>query len=53
MRWEYYVQLFVFQLSGAFANSSFRVLLAELIPIGSEIRWFGMQLVLSCATVSI
>lgn len=22
-----------------------------MIPVGSEIRWFGMQLVLSCATV--
>ena len=51
MRWEFYFQHFIFQMSGAFVNASFRVLLAEMIPIGSEIRWFGMQLVLSCATV--
>lgn len=51
MRWEFYIQLFLLQLAQAFVNGPFRVLLAEMIPIGSEIRWFGMQLVLSNATV--
>ena len=46
------MQLLVFQISGAFVNASFRVLLAEMIPVGSELRWYGMQLVLSCSTVS-
>ncbi|ETN36788.1 uncharacterized protein HMPREF1541_09066 [Cyphellophora europaea CBS 101466] len=50
-RWEFYVQLFIFQTSGSLVNASFRVLFSEMIPVGSEIRWFGMQLVLSCATV--
>lgn len=50
-RWEFYVQLFVMFLSQALVNSSFRVLFSEMIPAGSEVRWFGMQLVLSCATV--
>lgn len=51
MRWEFYIQIFLLQLAQAFVNGAFRVLLSEMIPIGSEIRWFGMQLVLSCGTV--
>jgi MFS-type transporter involved in bile tolerance (Atg22 family) len=51
MRWEFYIQILLLQLAQAFVNGAFRVLLSEMIPIGSEIRWFGMQLVLSCATV--
>lgn len=51
MRWEFYVQILLLQLGQSFANGPFRVLLSEIIPIGSEIRWFGMQLVLSNATV--
>jgi hypothetical protein len=51
MRWEFYVQVLFLQLGQAFVNGPFRVLLSEMIPIGSEIRWFGMQLVLSCGTV--
>ena len=51
MRWEFYVQILLLQLGQAFVNGAFRVLLSEMIPVGSEIRWFGMQLVLSCATV--
>ncbi|KIX01250.1 uncharacterized protein Z518_08975 [Rhinocladiella mackenziei CBS 650.93] len=50
-RWEFYVQLFVISLSGSFVNASFRVLFSELIPKGSEVEWFGLQLILSCATV--
>lgn len=51
MRWEFYVQILLLQLAQALVNGPFRVLLSEMIPIGSEIRWFGMQLVLSNATV--
>jgi MFS-type transporter involved in bile tolerance (Atg22 family) len=51
MRWEFYIQILLLQLAQAFVNGAFRVLLSEMIPIGSEIRWFGMQLVLSCGTV--
>lgn len=50
-RWEFYVQNFIFYLSGAIVNSSFRVLYSELVPRGSEIEWFGLQVVISCATV--
>ncbi|KAK8064261.1 autophagy-related protein 22 [Apiospora saccharicola] len=49
-RWEFYVQNFVFYLSGAIVNSTFRVLYSELVPKGSEIEWFGLQVVISCAT---
>jgi hypothetical protein len=51
MRWEFYVQIMLLQLAQAFANGAFRVLLSEMIPVGSEIRWFSIQLVLSCGTV--
>ncbi|KAK8098777.1 uncharacterized protein PG998_012018 [Apiospora kogelbergensis] len=50
-RWEFYVQNFIFYLSGAIVNSTFRVLYSELVPRGSEIEWFGLQVVISCATV--
>lgn len=49
-RWEFYVQSLVFYLSGSIVNPTFRVLFAELVPKGSEIEWFGLQVVLSCAT---
>ncbi|KAK7963395.1 hypothetical protein PG988_010369 [Apiospora saccharicola] len=52
-RWEFYVQNFVFYLSGAIVNSTFRVLYSELVPKGSEIEWFGLQVVISCATVTV
>ena len=51
MRWEFYVQLFVIQLSQALVNNPFRVLFSELMPVGNEVRWFGLQVVISCATV--
>lgn len=51
-RWEFYVQLFLFQLSQTFVNVAFRVLFSELIPPGSEVEWFGLQIILSCGTVS-
>jgi hypothetical protein len=46
------VQSFIFYLSNAIVNATFRVLYSEFIPKGSEIEWFGLQVVLSCATVS-
>ncbi|KAH8878967.1 hypothetical protein GQ53DRAFT_739491 [Thozetella sp. PMI_491] len=49
-RWEFYVQSFIYYLSNSIVNSTFRVLFAELVPKGSEIEWFGLQVVLSCAT---
>lgn len=52
MRWEYYVQVFLITLSGVIVNSSFRVLFSEMMPPRNEVRWFGLQYVLSCATVS-
>ena len=53
MRWEFYVQLFVNQLSQAFGNNAFRVMFSEMMPVSNEVRWFGMQVVISRATVSI
>ena len=50
-RWEFYAQLVLLQFSQALVNVSFRVLFSELIPKGSEVEWFGLQLILSCATV--
>jgi MFS-type transporter involved in bile tolerance (Atg22 family) len=50
-RWEFYVQNLLFTLSGSIVNAVFRVLFSELVPKGSEIEWFGLQVVLSCATV--
>jgi len=41
----------MFTLSGSIVNAVFRVLFSELVPKGSEIEWFGLQVVLSCATV--
>ncbi|KAG9235081.1 autophagy-related protein 22-like protein [Amylocarpus encephaloides] len=49
-RWEFYVQSLIFNLSGSIVNPTFRVLFSELVPKGSEIEWFGLQVVLSCAT---
>lgn len=50
LRWEFYVQVFIYQVGGAIVNSTWRVLYAELIPVGEEFLWFGMQTVLLCAT---
>ncbi|KAG9239914.1 hypothetical protein BJ878DRAFT_431369, partial [Calycina marina] len=47
---EFYVQSFIFYLSNSIVAPTFRVLYAEMIPKGSEIEYFGMQAVLSCAT---
>ena len=52
MRWEFYVQLLITNVSGTLVNNAFRVAFSEMLPPGSEVRWFSMQLVLSCATVS-
>ena len=52
MRWEFYVQLLIAQLSQAFTNTAFRVLFSEMVPVGYEVRWFSLQVVLSCGTVS-
>ncbi|KAH7031447.1 autophagy-related protein 22-like protein [Microdochium trichocladiopsis] len=49
-RWEFYVQNLILVVSGAIVNSSFRVLYSELMPKGNEVQWFGLQVVLSCAT---
>ncbi len=46
------MQLFVIQLSSSLANASFRVMFSEMIPVGNEVRWFGLQLTVSCGTVS-
>jgi hypothetical protein len=53
MRWEFYVQVFLTTLSGFVINSTFRVLFSEMMPPRNEIRWFDLQYVLSCATVSV
>ncbi|KAK5714973.1 hypothetical protein LTR15_010389 [Elasticomyces elasticus] len=50
-RWEFYVVTFISQLSQAFANTAWKVLFSELIPVGSEVRWLTLQVVLSCGTV--
>lgn len=52
MRWEFYMQLLITNISGTLVNNAFRVTFSEMLPPGLEVRWFGMQLVLSCATVS-
>ncbi|KAF2171428.1 hypothetical protein M409DRAFT_18545 [Zasmidium cellare ATCC 36951] len=50
-RWEFYVQTFLITLSGVIVNSVFRVLFSEMVPTANEVRWFSLQLILSCATV--
>jgi MFS-type transporter involved in bile tolerance (Atg22 family) len=52
MRWEFYIQVFLITLSGNVSNITFRVLFSEMMPPRNEVRWFGLQYVLSCATVS-
>jgi hypothetical protein len=52
MRWEFYVLVFLMTLSGNVTNTTFRVLFSEMMPPRNEVRWFGLQYVLSCATVS-
>ncbi|KAK5047490.1 hypothetical protein LTR84_006587 [Exophiala bonariae] len=49
-RWEFYVALLVNFISQALANSTWRILYAELVPKGEEMTWFGLQIVLSCST---
>ncbi|PVH89376.1 hypothetical protein DL98DRAFT_647904 [Cadophora sp. DSE1049] len=49
-RWEFYVQSLLFNVSGSIVNSVFRVLFSEMVPKGSEVEWFGLQVILSCAT---
>jgi hypothetical protein len=49
-RWEFYVQTLVLFISYSVVNPVFRLLYAEMIPTGEEVLWFGLQLVLSCAT---
>ncbi|EHA56433.1 hypothetical protein MGG_16083 [Pyricularia oryzae 70-15] len=49
-RWEFYVPNVISGLSGAIVNSAFRVQYSELVLKGSEVEWFGLQVVLSCAT---
>ena len=49
-RWEFYVQVLIFYGSQAIVNPTFRLLYAEFVPAGEEIMWFGLQVILSCAT---
>jgi MFS-type transporter involved in bile tolerance (Atg22 family) len=51
-RWEFYVSQFFLYLSGTIITTCFRVLFSEMMPPKNEVRWFGLQWVLSCATVS-
>lgn len=51
-RWEFYVSQFFLYVSGTVITSCFRVLFSEMVPAKNEVRWFGLQWVLSCATVS-
>jgi len=44
------VQVLIFYGSQAIVNPTFRLLYAELVPAGEEIMWFGLQVILSCAT---
>ena len=36
--------------SQSVVNPTFRLLFSELVPKGEEIMWFGLQVILSCAT---
>ncbi|KAH9212521.1 autophagy-related protein 22-like protein [Leptodontidium sp. 2 PMI_412] len=49
-RWEFYIQSLLFNVSNSIVNSVFRVLFSEMVPKGSEVEWFGLQVILSCAT---
>ncbi|KAJ9606976.1 hypothetical protein H2200_008987 [Cladophialophora chaetospira] len=49
-RWEFYVQNLIFYLSGAIVNPTWRLLYSDLVPKGEEVMWFGMQVIVSCAT---
>ncbi|KAK0104120.1 hypothetical protein ONS96_005216 [Cadophora gregata f. sp. sojae] len=49
-RWEFYAQSLLFNISGSIVNSVFRVLFSEMVPKGSEVECFGLQVILSCAT---
>ncbi|KAM0708126.1 hypothetical protein Q7P35_004776 [Cladosporium inversicolor] len=50
-RWEFYVSQFFLYVSGTVITSCFRVLFSEMVPAKNEVRWFGLQWVLSCATL--
>lgn len=50
-RWEFYVSQFFLYASGTIITSCFRVLFSEMVPPKNEVRWFGLQWVLSCATL--
>ncbi|WWC89516.1 uncharacterized protein L201_004440 [Kwoniella dendrophila CBS 6074] len=50
-RVEFYIGQILINLSTAILNCLFRVLFSELFPNGSEIKYFGFQLVLSLGTV--
>lgn len=49
-RWEFYLMAVIQNAAGAIVSPLFRVLFSELFPKGSEIKYFGFQLVLSCST---
>ncbi|KAF7311958.1 Autophagy-related protein [Mycena indigotica] len=49
-RWEFYVQQLLMNTSSAIVNVVFRILYAEFIPAGEEVMWYGLQIVVSCAT---
>ncbi|KAL8687320.1 MAG: hypothetical protein Q9218_006474 [Villophora microphyllina] len=49
-RWEFYVHLLISYISESVVNPSLRILFSELVPKGEEIMWFGLQLILNCAT---
>jgi hypothetical protein len=46
------VSQFFLYLSGTIITTCFRVLFSEMMPPKNEVRWFGLQWVLSCATVN-
>ena len=50
-RAEFYVFQVLQNIAGSILAPLFRVLFPELFPKGSEIQYFGFQLVLSCSTV--
>ena len=44
------MQLLLCYGSQSVVNPTFRLLFSELVPKGEEIMWFGLQVILSCAT---
>lgn len=49
-RWEFYLFNVLQNAAGSVLSPLFRVFFCQLFPKGSEIRYFGFQLVLSCLT---